>query len=72
MPDKSSRGECGAAGSTAGAGALGLADTTDHASQTESDVPGLRAAMADRDAKVEEIRRKVMGLKVQLLECCRR
>jgi hypothetical protein len=51
---------------------LGLADTTDRPSQTESDVLAMRAAMADGNAKVEEIRREVMDLKVQLLECCRR
>jgi hypothetical protein len=36
--------------------ALELADTTDRPSQTESDVSGLRTAMADGNAKVEEIR----------------
>jgi hypothetical protein len=49
---------------------LGLAKTKDRASRVESDVAGLRAAMADNSAKVEEVRWEVAGLRAQLFDCC--
>jgi hypothetical protein len=45
--------------------ALELAETKIRTSQVESDVAGLRAAMADNSTKVEEVRREVVGLRVQ-------
>jgi hypothetical protein len=33
--------------------------------QVESDVAGLRAAMADNSAKVKEVRREVVSLRMQ-------
>jgi cell division protein FtsB len=45
-------------------------ETKDRTSRVESDVAGLRAAMADWSAKVEEVRREVPRLKVQLSDCC--
>jgi hypothetical protein len=46
-----------------GHAALGLAETTDGTSRAESNVAGLRRAMADNSAKVEEVRREGAGLK---------
>jgi hypothetical protein len=64
MPDKSSRGRCGLAGSAAGVGGVGTRGGDGSSVQGESDVPGLCAAMAGGSAKGEEIRREVAGLKV--------
>jgi chromosome segregation ATPase len=50
--------------------ALGLAETKDRISRVESDVAGLRAAMADGSAKPEEVRREVAGQKAQLSNYC--
>jgi regulator of replication initiation timing len=50
--------------------ALGLVQTEGRISRVESNIGGLRAAMADGGAKVEEIRREVAGLKAQLSDCC--
>jgi hypothetical protein len=50
--------------------ALGLMETKDRTSQGESDVAGLRAAMADGSVKFEMVQRKVAGLKVGLSDCC--
>jgi uncharacterized protein YhaN len=49
--------------------ALGLAKTTDRKSWVESEVVGLRAAMADGSAKAEEVRRGVAGLKAEFSDC---
>jgi chromosome segregation ATPase len=49
---------------------LGLAETTDRTSRVESDLAGLRAAMADGSAKVEEVPGEVAGWKAQLSHCC--
>jgi predicted nucleic acid-binding Zn-ribbon protein len=49
---------------------VGLAETKDRTSRVESDVAGLREAMADGSAKVEEVRREVVGVKAQLWDCC--
>jgi cell division protein FtsB len=50
--------------------ALGLAETKDRTSRVESDVAGLRAAMADVSAKVKEVRREVADLKAHLSVYC--
>jgi hypothetical protein len=50
--------------------ALGLAKTTDRTSWVESEVVGLRAAMADGSAKAEEVRRGIAGLKAEISDCC--
>jgi hypothetical protein len=42
----------------------------DRMSRVESVVTGLRAAMADNGAKVEEVRREVAGVTAQLSDCC--
>jgi hypothetical protein len=44
---------------------LELAETEIRTSQVESDVAGLRTAITDNSAKVEEVRREVVGLRVQ-------
>jgi predicted nucleic acid-binding Zn-ribbon protein len=49
--------------------ALGLAETVDLASRVESDVAGLREAMADGSAKVEEVQREFAGPKAQASGC---
>jgi chromosome segregation ATPase len=46
--------------------ALELAETKIRTSQVESDVAGLRTAMDDNSAKVEEVRLEVVGLRAQL------
>jgi chromosome segregation ATPase len=50
--------------------ALGLAETKERTSRIESDVTSLRVAMADGNAKLEEVRREVAGQKAQLSDCC--
>jgi hypothetical protein len=45
---------------------MGLAETKDRTSRVESDVAGLRIAMTDGSAKIEEVWREVAGLKVRL------
>jgi lipase chaperone LimK len=42
-----------------------LVETKIRTSQVESDVAGLRAAMTDNSAKVEEVRREVVSLRAQ-------
>jgi hypothetical protein len=49
--------------------ALGLAETKDQTSRVESDVAGLRAAMVDGGARVEEVRQKNARLKAELSDC---
>jgi chromosome segregation ATPase len=49
--------------------ALGLAEMKDRTSRVESDVTGLRAAMADGSTKVEEVRRAVARLKAHVSDC---
>jgi chromosome segregation ATPase len=51
---------------------LGLAEAKDRTSRVESDLAGLRAAMADDSEKVEEVRREVAGVKAQLSDYCPR
>jgi predicted nucleic acid-binding Zn-ribbon protein len=46
--------------------ALELAEVKNRTHRVESDVAGLRAAMADDSAKVEDVQREVSGLKAQL------
>jgi chromosome segregation ATPase len=48
--------------------ALELAETKIRTSQVESGVADLRAAMADNSAKVEEVLREVVGLRVQFFD----
>jgi hypothetical protein len=50
--------------------AFELAETKDRTTRVESDVAGLRAAMADGNTKVEEVRREAAGLKAELSDCC--
>jgi hypothetical protein len=49
---------------------LELAETKDRTSRLESDVADLRAAMAEGDVKVEEVRQEVWGLTTELSDCC--
>jgi myosin heavy subunit len=53
-------------------GPLERAETKDRTSRVESVAAGLRAAMADCRAKVEDVRREVAGLKAQLSDCCQK
>jgi cell division protein FtsB len=48
---------------------LGLAGIKDRTSRVESDVAGLRAAMAHGSAKVEKVRQEVARLKAELSVC---
>jgi hypothetical protein len=51
-------------------GPLERAEVTGRTLQVESNVASLRAAMADDNAKLEEVQREVAGQNVLLPECC--
>jgi DNA repair exonuclease SbcCD ATPase subunit len=53
-----------------GQAALGRPETKDRTSWTEPHIAGLRTAIADGSAKVEEVRREAAGLIAQPWDCC--